>query len=280
MAAHPHSYRIARLELRSAATSARLGEATGFFCRYAARFFLVTNWHVVAGRHVETGRALHASQALPGTLVVHAYVTREPWAAPRTSTAFVLPLYTEDGAPRWLEHPVFGAAIDVVAFDLSDKLPAGIEVYAIDLETELARPFALAVMDQAFVTGYPLQASTTPNSLPIYKSGTIASEPAVFDSQPRIYIDGKTKSGMSGSPVVIKPRETGPEHETLRLIGIYSGRDRQEPSEFEAELGIVWPYRECLLPILDEYCARFTPARAHSAAAPAAAAPNRALRGE
>ena len=61
--------------------------------------------------------------------------------------------------------------------------------------------------------------------------------------------------GMSGSPVMVKRGEgesaMGLEH--LRLVGVYSGRDRQEPSEFEAELGIVWPLRECLLPILETY---------------------------
>lgn len=96
-------------------------------------------------------------------------------------------------------------------------------------------------------------------SLPIYKSGTIASEPAVFDSQPRIYIDGKTKTGTSGPPVMVKRKaglggdDGGAANEDLRFVGIYSGRDRQEPSEFEAELGIVWPLRECLLPILESY---------------------------
>jgi len=116
-------------------------------------------------------------------------------------------------------------------------------------------------MDQAFVTGYPLSATTTPNSLPIYKSGTIASEPRVFDSQPRIYIDGKTKTGMSGSPVMVKrqnqlrerTRSNDSGADTLDFVGIYSGRDRQERSEFEAELGIMWPYKECLIPIIEAF---------------------------
>lgn len=265
-----HSFRVARLEIFARDTGARLGDATGFFCRYRGRSFLVTNWHVVAGRHFQTRRALHSSRALPGSLTVHAHVTRTPEAAtiPSSSTAFQLDLHAVDGSARWLEHPLFGCDIDVVALDLGAALPTGTQVYLIDLEAELAAEVDLAVMDQAFVTGYPLNASTTPNSLPIYKSGTIASEPAVFDSQPRIYIDGKTKTGMSGSPVMVKraaaSTDSGPSaaREDLRFIGVYSGRDRQELSEFEAELGIVWPYRECLLPILDAYL-ESAPAAAH-----------------
>lgn len=252
-----HSFRVARLEVFARDTDAPLGEATGFFCQLKGRTFLVTNWHVVAGRHFQTRQALHHSRALPGALTVHAHVTRvrDTAAVPSASTAFRLALLGVDGRPRWHEHPLFGGDIDVIALDIGSALPLGTQVCPIDLEKELATELKLAVMDQAFVTGFPLRASTTPNSLPIYKSGTIASEPSVFDSQPRIYIDGKTKTGMSGSPVMVK--RAGHDHqasvEDLCLIGVYSGRDRQEPSEFEAELGIVWPLRECLLPILETY---------------------------
>jgi Trypsin-like peptidase domain len=254
-----HSFRVARLEVFARETDARLGEATGFFCQFRARTFLVTNWHVVSGRHFQTQQALHYSRALPGSLTVHAHVTRAGQEAsiPSSSTAFRLALLDGEGRPRWLEHPLFGADIDVIALDIGAALPLGTQVCPIDLESELAVPLRLAVMDQAFVTGFPLQASTTPNSLPIYKSGTIASEPSVFDSQPRIYIDGKTKTGMSGSPVMVKRQaeQDGHKHhpskEDLRFVGVYSGRDRQETSEFEAELGIVWPFKECLLPILE-----------------------------
>lgn len=178
---------------------------------------------------------------------------------PSASTAFRLTLLDPEGRPRWLEHPLFGADIDVIALDIGSAPPLGTQVCPIDLETELAAQIRLAVMDQAFVTGFPLQARTTPNSLPVYKSGTIASEPAVFDSQPRIYIDGKTKAGMSGSPVMVKRsgglagKDGRTALEDLHFVGIYSGRDRQEPSEFEAELGIVWPFRACLLPVLEAY---------------------------
>jgi hypothetical protein len=247
-----HSFRVARLEILARDTRAPLGGATGFFCAYRGRTWLVTSWHVVSGRHYQTQRALHPSRALPGTLIVHAHVLGTPAASvPSVSTVFRLALYGADGQPRWCEHPLFGGRIDVAALDIGTAVP----VPSIDLGRELARRITPAVTDQAFVTGYPLSATTTPNSLPIYKSGTIASEPCVFDSEPRFYIDGKTKTGMSGSPVMIKraaSRLRGERaHEALHFIGIYSGRDRQEQTEFEAELGIVWPYGECLLPILD-----------------------------
>ncbi len=261
--AHHHSFRVAKLQILALDTAVPLGEATGFFCEYAGRTFLVTNWHVVAGRHFQTKLPLHRSQALPGSLKVHTHIANanSPVTAPCSSTAFNISLLDQTGAPNWLEHPLFGSAVDVIAIAVDTVLPDCNKIYRIDLASELARDTQLAVMDQAFVTGYPLSATTTPNSLPIYKSGTIASEPRVFDSEPRIYIDGKTKTGMSGSPVMVKRRQTlpqrnqsdGADDDTLDFVGIYSGRDRQERSEFEAELGIMWPYKECLIPIIEAF---------------------------
>jgi hypothetical protein len=263
--AHLHSFRVAKLQILAQATRAPLGDATGFFCEYQGHTFLVTNWHVVSGRHYRTKIPLHRSQALPGTLKVHTHIAKAvvPISAPSSSTVFHIPLLNDDGSRCWLEHPLFGCDVDVIAILVDSRIPDCSRIYRIDLESELARDTHLAIMDQAFVTGYPLSATTTPNSLPIYKSGTIASEPRVFDSEPRIYIDGKTKTGMSGSPVMVKRRTAAGECDEPRgsaanlldFVGVYSGRDRQERSEFEAELGIVWPYRECLIPIIEGFSA-------------------------
>jgi hypothetical protein len=260
--AHHHSFRVAKLEVLAQETTAPLGDATGFFCEFRGRTFLVTNWHVVSGRHFQTNVPLHRSQALPGTLIVHTHISNSQATinTPSTSKSFRIALY-DDKRPSWLEHPLFGPHVDVIALEMDSRIPECNRICRINLEAELAKNTQLAVMDQAFVTGYPLSASTTPNSLPIYKSGTIASEPGVFHSEPRIYIDGKTKTGMSGSPVMVKehyaqrdsvnpvPRVSN----ALAFVGIYSGRDRQERSEFEAELGIMWPFKECLVPTLDAY---------------------------
>jgi hypothetical protein len=262
--ANLHSFRVAKLEILAQDTLAHLGNATGFFCEYRGRTFLVTNWHVVSGRNYQTNHPLHRSQALPGALKVHTHLTTGAQASESTlssSTVFQISLANGDGSPCWLQHPLFGTDVDVIAIDVSSRIVDCERIFRINLETELARDTDLSVMDQAFVTGYPLSATTTPNSLPIYKSGTIASEPRVFDSIPRIYIDGKTKTGMSGSPVMVKQqahsqkRLTGIERleNGLDFIGIYSGRERQERSEFEAELGIIWPYKECLIPIVESY---------------------------
>lgn len=252
---HLHSFRVVKLEILAETTGAALGDATGFFCDYRGRTFLVTNWHVVTGRHYQTRKPLHRSKALPGTLRVHTHIatTVVPISAPSSSTSFPISLRDTEDRPCWLEHPLFGSNVDVVAIEMDTRLAECSRLFRLNLEAELARDVRLSVMDQTFVTGYPLSATTTPNSLPIYKSGTIASEPGVFDSEPRIYIDGKTKNGMSGSPVMVKGSSASGSDHALAFVGVYSGRDRQERTEFEAELGIMWPYRECLMPILETF---------------------------
>jgi len=47
-----------------------------------------------------------------------------------------------------------------------------------------------------------------------------------------------------------KAKINGFAHEKLDFMGLYSSRDRQEETECEAELDMVWPYKDCLLPIL------------------------------
>lgn len=51
--------------------------------------------------------------------------------------------------------------------------------------------------------GYPDEFYDQANSLPIWKSGTVASEPdADFNGKPLFLVDSATFEGMSGSPVL------------------------------------------------------------------------------
>lgn len=256
---HEHSLRVAQVDVLAQKTKHKLSSATGFWCNFKNKIFFVTNWHVVSGRNFETNKPVDRKTcALPGQLIIHGHAKQGH--STHHAYEFKIDLYDEHGNPTWKEHPDYGSKVDVVAIQLAAKSLNGFDIFCVDIDTELQKNIEINVMDQAFVTGYPLEASTTPNKFPIYKSGIIASEPMIFNSEPRFYIDGKTKKGYSGSPVVIKQKDTsnneskinGFTHECLDFIGIYSGRDRQEETEFEAELGIVWPYKDCLLPILKQ----------------------------
>jgi hypothetical protein len=95
-----------------------------------------------------------------------------------------------------------------------------------------------------FIIGFPLGLKNL-DSLPIWKTGHIASDPNTnFNHQRLLLVDATTRSGMSGSPVVYRAfgqYETsdglisiyGPP--ATKLVGMYSGRLREN-----AEIGFVW----------------------------------------
>jgi hypothetical protein len=105
---------------------------------------------------------------------------------------------------------------------------------------------------EAFVIGYPF--SKPPRLvLPIWKRASIASEPDLdIDNLPKMLIDTATRSGLSGSPVVMQRIGLhGMEGGVMKgseiigrirnFIGVYSGRIGD--NEFKAQLGIVWKAR-------------------------------------
>ena len=164
--------------------------------------------------------------------------------------------------PRNL-HPDFGSDVDVIAIEITQttekiRIQSGFEVSDIEIADEdQLRP--IAVMDQVFIPGYPVLRTPKPNEMPIYKAAFVASEPNIFQRIPSVLIDGKTKQGWSGSPVVRKiPVHKPPESqgvlirfEQFSLYAIYSGRNEHDPELFSAELGYCWPVRQCLVPILE-----------------------------
>lgn len=214
-----------------------LATATGFTVIHESLSYLVTNWHVVTGYDPDTGQCLDKKHAaIPNTLAVrfHAKGQLGAW------TIVDLPLFDADGVPLWIEHPL-GKAIDVVAIPIG-SVP-DIDVYPLDLrlaDTDMLAEPAMPVS----VIGYPLGLSAGGN-WPIWKTGHIASDPDLdFEpGRPAFLIDATTRSGMSGSPVVLRSNRfntrdgnsvmsTGM---STKFMGVYAGRIHDD-----SEVGRVW----------------------------------------
>ena len=93
-----------------------LSTATGFVVERGGQRYLITNWHVVAGKRPDTGAALSSTGAVPEALVIMHNQANAlgSWIAKNER------LYDSNGNPRWREHPTFRRRVDVVAVELED----------------------------------------------------------------------------------------------------------------------------------------------------------------
>ena len=212
-----------------------LGRATGFAISHNERHYLVTNWHVLAGRNPDTGTPISPTGAVPDAVGI----TFHRSAQLGTWTARTVPVIDAEGKRLWMEHPA-GREVDVVLLPLDP----GPEVVVYPLDLALARDdVAAAPSMPVAIIGFPL-GLTGAGVLPIWKTGHIASDPDIdYGGTPTFLIDATTRGGMSGSPVVLRfwggyPRRDGSKTiggSVTSFMGVYSGRIRDD-----VEVGKVW----------------------------------------
>lgn len=240
--------------LRQLCNGREIGQATGFFYNVevngAPALFLVTAWHIVTGRStLPPHSALHEKGALPDNLSA-SLLLNEPSLSHEGKFAFeevTIPLYGEDGAPLWYQHPL-GSKVDIAAMNLGTSTKrfqvSGITDHAHDHD------MAIRIGSNICILGYPL-GFTQFLRTPIWKHGIIASEPHQEETgqAPRIAIDATTRGGMSGSPVILLANthyvnESGQAIEkpgARRFVGVYGGRPGIASLEGEStEIGFVY----------------------------------------
>ncbi|KAA0075918.1 serine protease [Tardiphaga sp. P9-11] len=230
--------------------------ATGFFWKHGDNFYLITNWHNVTGWDQLNNRSMSPSAVQPTHIQMPLLLKSDITFEGKSMAArkrYDISLYNIDGMPAWLEHPVFGSQVDVVALkiaQLDDSLVSR-PINSLDDFVD----FDPRVGDDVFVLGYP-GGLDGGNELAIWKRGSIASQPLFnIDQLPKLLIDTAIRKGMSGSPVIARqtgiivpkgtPRMTegalsGSEiiGQADKFLGIYSGRIGDD--EFGLQLGIVW----------------------------------------
>ncbi|RWM26888.1 serine protease [Mesorhizobium sp.] len=220
-----------------------LSQGTGFFWRVGGEYFLITNWHNVSGKHPVTGKHLSPTLAEPNAIRV--------WWGIRNKLslrgAIDYPLRDSDGQPLWFVHPTHGRNVDAVALPLSP--PDDTEPYAINTLPQL--DMLTTVGMDVYVLGYPF-GMTQSAVLPIWKRGSLASEPEVAGtdgSDLNMLLDTASRPGMSGSPIIQRSWGTALlangtvmalDGAATKFIGVYSGRI-QGSDAIDAQLGIGWP---------------------------------------
>lgn len=233
-----------------------LAHGTGFIYRKGDAYFLITNWHNVSGKHPDTGKHLSDHLGEPNVICTHFRAHDRPGDSHKE----IIPLYSDENMqePIWKEHPMHGQRVDVVAIPLPEDMSVKYKLFPIN-DFQFDSEYKERVADEAFIVGYPFD-ELTYISLPIWKKASIASEPDVNLRQlPMMHVDTATRSGLSGSPVIMQRTgvhsvvngvfNTDSSFGRIRnFIGIYSGRIGED--ELKAQLGIVWKSR-----VIDEILA-------------------------
>ena len=214
-----------------------LGTATGFVVNSKRGPVLITNRHVVTGRHQQTGQPMSKTAGIPDNLVVwHNHTDKlGQWVAT------IEPLYA-GGQPLWREHPHLGTKADIVALPITTL--SNVHIYPYD--PAIPGPDMLVgPSDVVSVVGFPF-GKAGGGLFAIWATGFMAMEPvAEFDDLPVWLIDCRSRPGQSGSPVISyrsggavamangsTAMFAGP---VWRFVGVYSGRVNAE-----SDLGMVW----------------------------------------
>lgn len=231
-----------------------LAKATGFVIEHAGRRYLVSNWHVFAGKNPLTGENLSSRRLFPDRVeMTNLYFEGEDeTAAVRTvSMPLIDDRPDEDGLPKllWLTHPDHGPGVDVAVLPLPETYEQVFDPQRLDRPDYVTNPtlaLHVSVPDPVVIIGYPMGLHGGATWIAAWVQGSIASEFSLdYDSLPRFLVDARTREGMSGSPVYFYPRgrpvtlSDGSRDilvpDANKLLGVYSGR-----AHADSDLGYVW----------------------------------------
>jgi len=213
------------------------------------QLFLITNRHVVTGRHNFTNIPLcknPAEHQAPQELKVSfSEVNQIGLWFEKT-----YPLYDKSHKKLYYEYEVGNGFADFIALKI-EKFPK-LGNMARNYQSLQPNKHILAIQDKVAVLGYSFGKTVreTFNGLdanfPIWSTGFVASEANIdADNRPVFFIDCRTKPGQSGSPVIASQYKPSP-HENedgtieivsvqYNLFGIYSGRIAND-----SDIGMVW----------------------------------------
>lgn len=212
-----------------------ISHSSGFFWRHGGRIFLISARHVFSGRNPFTNQLMSPDGYIPQRQRIFPTVETSPGYWQRMQVDGVL--YAND-APDWLEDPEFDQLrTDIAAIEVSPP-PSGATVICMNDSDGLHTPLLSMVGFEMSIVGYP-QASIGGMMTPVWRRGTIASEPSLpVDGKPMFLIDASTSPGLSGSPVFrrhIGPAPLrNPDNDEITVdldaivrtsfVGVYAGR--------------------------------------------------------
>lgn len=221
------------LLLQTSVNGNALSTATGFVCMSRKGPVLITNWHVVTGRHLETQQPLSPTGGIPDSIHVMHNKKGE-------FGSWMGRLESLKGEP-WFEHSSLGEKADLVALPLTNL--GGVQLLPYELPPMLdvlVRP-----SDPISVVGFPFGMSAAGGFFAVWATGFMASEPDLdYRNLPIFLVDCRTRPGQSGSAVIFHSngglvRMANGDNDMMdtvtRLLGVYGGRINDQ-----SDIGMVW----------------------------------------
>jgi len=236
---------------------------TAFVYRFAKKYGLITNWHVLTGVNPNTNKNIDPHGARPNRIEFYLNVFTELYGQfeIKQFTAELLP----DEQPIWFQTLHGSPPIDLALIELDTIIERFGEIedrighlqggqMLVSLDEEKNPKFAYhaypRIGAEVFILGFPKGIGQ--GSFPIWKRGSIATEPlygiGTRQGAPVILVDALTRDGMSGSPVLYFGSEDivgdyGPGSRDMsmpHIVGVYAGRDGVTKDENDMNLGRVW----------------------------------------
>lgn len=225
-----------------------VSQGTGFYyglkdSSQSTILFLVTNYHVL------TGYSPKESKPPKGDYIT--FYFHKDAQNPGDVKEIKLPLFTKNGKPIWLTSKEFPQA-DIAIIPLTASLYDDVKVSVIS-EDWAQSDIKVRPTSTITLIGYPYGYYDKKNQLPVWKTGSIASEPDVdFEGKPLFLVDISAFPGMSGSPafaIASGAYETIEGATTIghiqKFLGIYASRQMLKEEKYleeitsESKLGLV-----------------------------------------
>jgi hypothetical protein len=232
------AFSLTTVPVEQLANGTLMRSATAFVWKHGPQHYLITNWHVVTGRNTRT-RHLE-TPAAPDTLRCLFNLRIGDFGKQQWD----IRIRDQDHRPLWLIRPGM-PDVDVVAIPIpmTGNEPV-MNMYPIN--ALLSKPLRIKIGMDVFILGYPF--GSVPPAFPVWKRGSIASEPDIVRMSTGYYlVDTASRPGMSGAPVILQNWTNDYREGAVRafndkpatnFIGVYSGRLHSATEE--AQIGMVW----------------------------------------
>jgi hypothetical protein len=216
-----------------------VSQGTGFYfartLEQQSVLFLVTNYHVLTGSAPTENKPPIGDNI---TFQFHRAATN-----PGDVHTVRLPLFNKRQRPLWIASATTPEA-DMAVIPLPTACSEGCDVRCISADWAKSGNLKVRPTSNVTLIGYPYGYHDKKNALPIWKTGSVASEPLVdFDGKPLIVIDISAFPGMSGAPAFASSYgmyETEEGATTVggarRFLGVYASMQMLKERKFLEEL--------------------------------------------